>query len=123
MNTETIAKRLIELCRKGQFEEAQHELYAGDAVSSEPEGLPPGMGGTTKGLPAILEKGRQFFAGVEAMHGNTIGEPTVVGNWFSLPWILDATMKGRGRVTLQEICVYQVRNGKIVREQFFYDVG
>jgi len=40
-----------------------------------------------------------------------------------VPMTLDATMKGRGRINLEEICVYQVRNGKIVREQFFYDAG
>jgi hypothetical protein len=41
MNTESIANRLVELCRAGKFEQAQKELYASDAVSIEPEGLPP----------------------------------------------------------------------------------
>ena len=36
---------------------------------------------------------------------------------------LDATFKSRGRMQMEEICLYQVKNGKIVREQFFYDVG
>jgi ketosteroid isomerase-like protein len=35
---------------------------------------------------------------------------------------LDATMKGRGRMDMREICVYHVRDDKIVQEQFFYDV-
>jgi hypothetical protein len=123
MNTETIAKRLLALCREGQFEAAQKELYADHAVSIEPEGLPPGMLGNVKGLPAILEKGRQFSAGIEAVHSNTISEPVIAGNWFSVAWTLDVTMKGRGRMPMTEICVYHVRDGKIDREQFFFDMG
>jgi hypothetical protein len=33
---------------------------------------------------------------------------------------MDVTMKGRGRMNLEEICVYQVKDGKIVREEFFF---
>jgi limonene-1,2-epoxide hydrolase len=33
---------------------------------------------------------------------------------------LDATMTGMGRMQLDEICVYEVKDGKIVFEQFFY---
>jgi ketosteroid isomerase-like protein len=47
----------------------------------------------------------------------------VLGNWVAITMTRDATMKGRGRVNMQEICVYQVRDGRIVREQFFYDLG
>jgi ketosteroid isomerase-like protein len=36
---------------------------------------------------------------------------------------LDVTHKGRGRTKLDEICLFRVRDGKIVREKFFYDVG
>jgi len=123
MNTERVAKRLVQLCREGKHEEAQKELYADDAVSIEAEGAPSGGLGGAKGLPAIFEKGRQFNALLEAVHGSTVSEPIVAGNWFSISMSLDATMKGRGRVNMIEICVYQVRDGKIVREQFFYDVN
>ncbi|MFC4820178.1 SnoaL-like domain-containing protein [Dokdonella ginsengisoli] len=122
MNTEAIARRLVELCRQGKYEQAQDELYADDAVSIEMDGLPPDMARDTRGLEAIREKGRQFNATIEAMHGGSVGDPIVTGNWFSLVMTMDATFKGRGRVDMREICVYQVRDGKIVREQFFYDV-
>jgi len=32
---------------------------------------------------------------------------------------LDATMKGMGRTTITELCIYIVAEGKIVREQFY----
>ena len=123
MNTETIAKRLVELCREGKYEDAQRELYADDAVSIEPDGLPPGALGNAQGLAAIYEKGRQFSAMVEAVHGGSVSEPVIADNWFSIALAMDVTMKGRGRMNMSEIGVYRVRNGKIVHEQFFYDVG
>ncbi len=123
MNTEAIAKRLVALCREFKYEEAQKELYADDAVSIEPEGLPPGALGNVKGLKAIIEKGHQFNAMVETFHGGTVSDPVVAGNWFALNMVLDVTFKGRPRTKMEEICVYQVRNGKIVKEQFFYDAG
>ena len=123
MNTEQIAHRLVELCRKGEYEQAQKELYADDAVSVEPPNLPAGALGNANGLAAILEKGRNFQAMLEAVHGGAVGDAVIAGNWFSVAMTLDVTMKGRGRVQMQEICVYGVRNGKIFHEQFFYDVN
>lgn len=123
MNTEQIAQRLVELCRQGEYDQAQVELYADDAVSIEPEGLPPEALGNARGMDAIREKGRKFNERVEAMHGSSVSDPVVAGNWFSISMSLDVTMKGMGRIDMSEICVYRVRDGKIVHEQFFYDVG
>jgi ketosteroid isomerase-like protein len=124
MNTQQIANRLVELCREGKGQQAQDELYAKDAVSIEMDGMEAsGMPTVAKGMDAIREKGRKFNEGIEAVHGATAGDPIVVGNWFAVTMTMDATMKGRGRINMEEICVYQVRDGKIVREQFFYDVG
>jgi hypothetical protein len=33
---------------------------------------------------------------------------------------MDETFKGMGRNKMDEIAVYEVRDGKIVKEQFFY---
>jgi hypothetical protein len=124
MSTESVAKRLVALCREGKYEEAQKELYSQDAQSIEPEGLPPGALGNVKGLEAIFEKGRQFQASVEQVHGGSISDPIVAGNWFSCTMTLDVTMKQYGRMEMTEVCVYHVnKDGKIDKEQFFYDVG
>jgi hypothetical protein len=123
MNTEAIAKRLVELCRAGQYDEAQTELYADDAVSIEPDGLPPGALGNATGLAAIREKGKKFNESIEEVHGGSVSDALVAGNWFSLTMAMDVTMKGQGRISMSEVCVYGVRDGKIVHEQFFYDVG
>ena len=52
MNTEQVARRLVELCREGKGQQAQDELYSKDAVSIEMEGLPPGAPGNAKGIDA-----------------------------------------------------------------------
>ncbi|MGH8233639.1 MAG: SnoaL-like domain-containing protein [Rhodanobacteraceae bacterium] len=122
MNTEQVAKRLVELCRAGKYQEAQDELYARDAVSIEMEGLPAGALGNAKGMDAIREKGRKFGESLEAVHGSTMSEPVIAGNWFSVASSMDATFKERGRMEIREISVYHVRDGKIDHEQFFYDM-
>ncbi len=123
MNTQQVANRLVELCRRGEFTKAQEELYAAEAVSLEPEGAPSGALGNARGLDAIREKGKAFDQTYETIHGITVSEPLVAGEFFSLVMGLDATWKQGGRYAMEEICVYRVRDGKIVLEQFFYSVG
>lgn len=36
---------------------------------------------------------------------------------------IDATYKEHGRMAFAELCVYQVKDGKIVAEEFFYNVN
>ena len=123
MSTERIAARLVELCRQGEFAQAQDELYAANAVSIEPDGLPEGMLGNVEGIDAIREKGRQFRERTETLHSLTVSDALIAGNWFSVTMSMDITMKQFGRMTMGEVCVYRVHEDKIVSEQFFYDVG
>ena len=117
MTTKQIADRLVALCREAKWETAQTELYAGDAISIEPEAS-PAFQKETKGLPAIVEKGQKFVAMVETMHALLVSEPLVAGCSFACIIRLDATMKGQGRMDIKELCVYEVNDGKIVSEQF-----
>jgi hypothetical protein len=118
MTTQQIATRLAELCRSGQFETAQKELYAEDAVSIEPYETPD-FAKETKGLDAIIEKGQKWESMVEAMHGGNVSDPLIAENSFAFVMDMDITMKQQGRIKMSELCVYQVKDGKIVSEQFF----
>jgi hypothetical protein len=121
MTTLEVANKLVAYMRQGQMQEAQAELYADDIVCIEPEGgMAPHY---TKGKEAVAEKGKQFGAMIEERHGGTCTDPVVCGNYFSLGMTLDASMKGMGRMLLEEICVYCVKDGKIVFEQFFFNTG
>ena len=118
MSTTEIANRLAELCKKGDFETAQKELYADDAVSIEPYSTPE-FAQETKGLDAIMEKGKKWGEMVEEYHGTSVSEPLVSDNSFALTMHMDITMKGKGRMAMTELCVYNVKDGKIVSEHFF----
>ncbi|MGI9543100.1 MAG: SnoaL-like domain-containing protein [Cyclobacteriaceae bacterium] len=117
MTTKEIANRLIELCSQGEWQQAHDELYSRDAESIEPEGTP---WGNVKGMEAIAKKGEQWSAGIEEFHGVEISEPVVADNFFAVRMVSDTTMKGMGRLQFEELAMYQVQDGKIVKEQFFY---
>jgi limonene-1,2-epoxide hydrolase len=117
MKTCEIAERLVFLCRQRNFKGAQEELFSSDAVSIEPYAT-PGFEKETRGLPAIFEKGRRFDAMVEEMHALEVSDPIVAGQSFACTMRLDATMKGKGRMDMTELCVYEVKDGKIISEQF-----
>jgi ketosteroid isomerase-like protein len=118
MTTEQIAQRLYELCNKGDFEKAQKELFAMDAVSIEPQES-PGFEKETKGLEAILEKGKKFNSMVQQVHSCTVTEPVIARNAFAVALNMDVTMKNGNRSPMSEICVYEVKDGKIMSERFF----
>lgn len=117
MTTQEIAQRLVTLCREGKFEIAQKELFAPDVISLEPYAT-PAFPKETKGMTALLEKGRKFTAMIEAVHSIAVSDPLVAGSSFAYAMQLDATIKGHGRMNLDELCLYEVKDGKIISEQF-----
>jgi len=116
-----VAHRLVELCRTGQYDQAHQELYAQDAVSIEGDGQ--NGESIARGMDAIREKGKQWADNLVEVHGGSVSEPVIADGWFSVAMGLDATYKDMGRVAMKEIAVYQVRDGKITHEQFFYNTG
>lgn len=118
MTTQEIANRLYELCSTGQFETAQNELFATDATSTETN-----MQGelvTVSGIEAIKEKGKNFQRNMVERHGGYIKEPTVFGKNIFMELGLDATMVNMGRMNMKEMCAYEVQDGKIISERFYY---
>jgi len=117
MTTQEVANRFYELAQHGQFEQILTELFSQDARSVEPEG---GPFQNVQGLDAIIEKGKKFNEMVEEMHGGFTNEPIVAGNFFACTMGMDVTMKGQPRMNMDEIAVYEVKDGKIILEQFFF---
>jgi ketosteroid isomerase-like protein len=118
MTTKEVANRFNQLAQTGQWQQIQDELFADNAVSIEPENS-PGLK-NAQGREALRQKGKQFEEMVEEMHGGYSNEPQVAGNHFAVAMGMDVTMKGQGRTKMDEIAVYEVKDGKIVKEQFFY---
>jgi len=118
MTTQEVANKMVEIWREGKGPEVHETLYAVDAKSIEPNAnmFPVLM----EGLEAIKTKMATFQGSIEEFHGMVISDPIVAGSFFALTWTVDASFKGRGRTTFAEVCVYQVKDGKIILEQFFY---
>ena len=117
MTTQEVAERFFELAQQGNWTKIQDELFSDDAKSIEPEGddgLP-----SVQGIDKIREKGKLFDQMVQEVHGGYCNEPQVAGKYFVCTMGLDATMKGQGRVKMDEVALYEVRDGKIISEQFF----
>ena len=116
ISTATVAARLIELCKEGKFLEAQHELYDTDIISIDPDGS------KTVGASNMNAKEEQFLAKIEKFHNISWSDPLIAGSYFTVILKLEIEFKKIGHKSLEEVCVYQVRNGKIVFEQFFRDL-
>ena len=120
MTTQEVANRFSELAKTNRWDLIQDELYSDNAESIEPPHA-AAMGMTNvKGLDAIKKKGEQFNEMVEEVHDGRTSEPVVGGRYFSVAMMIDATMKGAGRQKMDEIAVYEVKDGKIVKEEFFF---
>lgn len=118
MNTQEIANKLVAVCKAGKFEDAQ-VLYAPDAVSVEAS-APPGGQREAVGLAAIKAKGEWWVANHE-VHSMQVAGPWPHDDRFIVGFRFDVTMKPTGkRFTMEEMALYTVKDGKIVREEFFY---
>jgi ketosteroid isomerase-like protein len=118
MTTKDVANRLYELFQENKWMEAQQELFSEDAESIEPKDS-PGLQ-SVKGIDAIRKKGEDFNNMVEEVHGGWVSEPVVAGKYIAVAMGMDCTYKGMGRQKMDEIALYEVKDGKIVKEQFFY---
>nr|WP_295865574.1 SnoaL-like domain-containing protein [uncultured Chitinophaga sp.] len=118
MTTQEIAQRLAAYCEKEDYTGAHKELYAEDAVSIEPEAM-GGFEKETKGLQNIIRKGEMFMDLIEASYGVKISPPLIAGNAIAFTLTMDTKFKGKERGTFEELCVYVVKDGKVISEQFF----
>lgn len=119
MNTMDIANKLVELCRDGREQEALTLLYADDAVSVEAS-APPGGVAESKGLQAIRGKG-EWWRDNHEVHAASVTGPWPHGNRFIVGFQVEVTFKPSGqRMAMDEVGLYTVEKGKIVREEFFY---
>ena len=55
---------------------------------------------------------------LEKMHHLEVSDPLVAGDVFACTMRIDATLKGRGPMDMTELCVYEVKDGKIASEHF-----
>ena len=116
MSTADVAKDLVELCKAGKFDEAGEKYWAEDVVSVEPMG----DNAVSHGKAAARAKG-EWWAGAHETHKVEVLGPYVNGDQFTVRFVMDVSVKASGqRMTMDEIGLYTLRDGKIAEERFFY---
>ena len=121
MSTAEIAARFHELAQQNKWFEIQDELFAGNVRSIEPPGatrLP-----NAAGKANVRRKAESWVSRIQAVHSVAASAPVVAGQHFSVRQTMDVTVEGYGRIQMNEINVYEVQDGRIVLEQFFYSGG
>ena len=120
-----IGKKLVELFNQGKSSLAIDTLYSPDIVSIEAVAMPP-RSQQCNGLAAVKGKTEWFESNHDIHQGLATG-PWPHGNRFIVCFKIEVTpkagpMAGK-RFTMEEAALYEVKNGKIVREEFFYSRG
>jgi ketosteroid isomerase-like protein len=119
MTTHEIANDLVALCKEGKFAESGEKYWAADVVSVE-AGAPGGGDPVSRGIDAARGKG-VWWAENHDVHGVEVEGPYVNGDQFVVRFKMDITQKASGqRITMDEMAVYTLKEGKIAEERFFY---
>ena len=118
MTTQQVAARFNELAQQEKWFEIQDELFGDNVKSIDPPNSPYFR--NAQGKSNVRNKGEDFVKRIEAAHRRHTTHPVVAGNHFAVAREVDITVKGLGRIQINEIMLYEVKDGQIISEQFFY---
>ena len=124
MTTQEIANQLVALCRAGKNIEVVEALLHSDVVSVEARGdetMPAEM----RGRDAIRGK-NEWWVNNHKIHSAGVKGPYPNGDRFAVIFDFVVTpvtgpMAGK-KMRMEEVALYTVEDGKITREEFFYDM-
>jgi hypothetical protein len=121
LTTQEVANRYCELAKQNKWTEILNELCSQDLMNSEPEhAAARGIQTITKGLDEVKAKGEANRQKIEEIHSQHCSAPLIASNFFSVALSRDITFKGRPRMNLEEIAIFELKEGKIISEAFFY---
>ena len=118
MTTQEVAARFNELAQQEKWFEIQDEFFSDEVKSIDPPHSP--YFGYAEGRSDVRQKGNDFVKRIEAVHSLYTSKPIVTGNHFAVVREKDLTVQGFGRIQINQIMLYEVKDGQIVLEQFFY---
>jgi ketosteroid isomerase-like protein len=124
-DTMKVGNELVGICRTGRLGDAIDKLYSDEIVSIE-AGENPAMPARVEGLSAVRGKNEWWDKNHEVHSANVEG-PWPNGDRFIVRFSFDVTAKtgpmAGQRMVMDETALYTVADGKIVQEEFFYDMG
>ncbi|SEM75088.1 hypothetical protein SAMN04488505_10644 [Chitinophaga rupis] len=118
LTTQEVAARFHELAQQEKWFEIQDEFFTENVTSTDPADSP--YFGYAEGKADVRKKGEDFVKQIEAVHSASTTAPVVGGNHFAVGREMDITVQGYGRIQINEIMLYEVKDGQIISEQFFY---
>jgi hypothetical protein len=113
-----VVARFNELAQQEKWFEIQDEFFSDNVKSIEPADSP--YFGYAEGKAAVRKKGEDFVKKIRDFHGAYTTQPAVGGNHFAVGRGMDVTAEGFGRVKIDQIMLFEVKDGQIISEQFFY---
>lgn len=117
--TADIAREYVDLCRRGEFDEAIARYFSPDHLhveSTDMSGPPTHM----RGIEAMRENSRGF-ARIHDVHGVDVLGPFIGEGQFTVLFSIDTTFKPTGaRSTIRKLDLYAVEGGSVVRSEVFY---
>ena len=117
MNTEEVAKKLVEYCRKSEWMKAIDNLYAKDIVSVEAQAM-ENMPAEIRGIDQVRGKTEWWEKQME-VHSAKVTGPFVARDAFVVQFDVDVTDKAsKKRMQMSEVGIYTVKDGKVAREEF-----
>ena len=125
MNTQEVANQLVALCRAGRNIEAVEMLLSPDVVSVEATGDET-MPAVMNGRDAVRGK-NEWWVKNHKVHSARVKGPYPNGDRFAVIFDFEVTpavgpMAGK-RMRMEEVAVYTVADGKVTREEFYYDMS
>jgi ketosteroid isomerase-like protein len=115
MPDRALVQAFIALVERGAYVEAMERFYAEDATMRENQ-QPP-----RTGLATLIEGERAFLARIASIRALPVERWLVDGDQVVINWVFEITAKDGGVKRMDELAIQTWRDGKIVREQFYYD--
>ena len=118
LTTQEVAARFEQLAQQEKWFEIQDELFAENVRSVEPPTAKNLK--NAEGKAAVRKKAEDLIKQVVEVHSSSTIAPVVAGSHFAVGRRLEITVEDLGRMKMDEVMLYEVKNGQIILEQFFY---
>jgi ketosteroid isomerase-like protein len=117
MSIREIAEDVVAMAKAGNFEGIGAKYWDDDVVSFEAMDGPMAV---CDGREAVEAKS-EWWNGAHEVHSFEAHGPFINGDQFAVRFVMDVTVKESGeRMTMDEVALYTLDDGRIVEERFFY---
>ncbi len=123
MSAKEVGEKLVAFCKEGKNLESINTLYHDDVESVETAAM-PGSERTVKGIEGVRKKNQWWMENHE-VHDASVEGPFPHGDdRFAVIFRYDVTDKPSGnRMKMEEVALFSLKGGKVIKEEFFYSMG